>query len=62
VVALSVLREGAETVLFVSGLMAGTSMSTGELITSALAGVSLGVCAGWLVYAGLGFIKTSQAF
>ena len=62
VVALSVLREGAETVLFVSGLMASTSMSTAELITSAFAGVSLGVCAGWLVYAGLGFIKTSRLF
>lgn len=62
VVALSVLREGAETVLFVSGLMASTSMSTGELITSAFAGVSIGVCAGWLVYAGLGFIKTSRLF
>jgi high-affinity iron transporter len=62
VVALSVLREGAETVLFVSGLMAGSTMSTGELISSAVAGVALGICAGWLVYKGLGFIKTSRLF
>lgn len=62
VVALSVLREGAETVLFVSGLMAGATMSTGELISSAIAGVALGIGAGWLVYAGLGFIKTSRLF
>jgi high-affinity iron transporter len=62
VVALSVLREGAETVLFVSGLMAGSTMSTSELISSAVAGVALGICAGWLVYKGLGFIKTSRLF
>jgi high-affinity iron transporter len=62
VVALSVLREGAETVLFVSGLMAGATMSPGELISSAVAGVALGICVGWLVYAGLGFIKTSRLF
>jgi len=62
VVALSVLREGAETVLFVSGLMAGSTMGTGELISSAFAGVTLGISAGWLVYAGLSFIKTSRLF
>jgi len=42
--------------------MAGSTMSTGELISGAFAGVALGICAGWLVYAGLGFIKTRRLF
>jgi high-affinity iron transporter len=62
VVALSVLREGAETVLFVSGLMAGSTMAIAELISSTVAGVALGIFAGWLVYTGFSFIKTSRLF
>jgi len=62
VVALSVLREGAETVLFVSGIVAGSTLSIGELLSSSLIGIALGALAGWLVYAGLAFFKTSRLF
>jgi high-affinity iron transporter len=61
-VALSVLREGAETVLFVSGLASGSSESQGALFFSVVLGLGLGVFAGWLIYTGLGRIKPQRLF
>ncbi len=61
-VALSVLREGAETVLFVSGLMTGSAESQGALISSVAIGLAMGAFAGWLIYAGLGQVKPQRLF
>ncbi len=61
-VGLSVLREGAETVLFVGGLVSGSSESTATIAFSVLAGLASGALAGWLVYAGLGKVKPQRLF
>jgi len=61
-VALSVLREGAETVLFVAGLMTGSSESQGLLISSVAIGLAMGAFAGWLIYKGLGQVKPQRLF
>ncbi len=61
-VALSVLREGAETVLFVAGLMKESSESQGALISSVTIGLAVGAFAGWLMYAGLGRVKPQHLF
>jgi len=61
-VSLSVLREGAETVLFVAGLTAGSNQSLGDLIASVAIGLGLGTFAGWLIYAGLGQVKPQRLF
>ena len=61
-VGLSVLREGAETVLFVGGLVSGSSESAATIAFSVLAGLASGVLAGWLVYAGLGKVKPERLF
>jgi high-affinity iron transporter len=61
-VALSVLREGAETVLFVAGLLKGSSESQGALISSITTGLAVGAFAGWLIYAGLGRVKPHHLF
>jgi len=61
-VALSVLREGSETVLFVAGLTAGSAESQNALISGVAAGLALGALAGWLIYAGLGKVKPQRLF
>jgi high-affinity iron transporter len=61
-VALSVLREGAETVLFIAGLLSGENESTGRLLLSAATGLGLGISVGWLVYAGLKKISSKRLF
>ena len=60
VVALSVLREGAETVLFVAGYAAGSGPN-GTLI-GALAGVLCGSAVGALIYLGLSRIPMQSMF
>ena len=60
VVALSVLREGAETVLFVAGFATGTG-PTGTLI-AALAGVLSGTAVGAVIYLGLSRIPIQRMF
>ena len=61
-VALSVLREGAETVLFVAGVMSSPDTSEAKLFTGAALGLGLGSLVGWLIYAGLGKIKPRYLF
>ena len=61
-VGLSVLREGAETVLFVSGLVSGSEESAFAVTVSVLAGLASGALAGFLVYAGLGKVKPQRLF
>lgn len=62
-VALAVLREGAETVLFVGGaLTGGAAASTGEVVLAGTIGVALGVGAGWIIYGGLSRIPARHVF
>jgi high-affinity iron transporter len=61
-VALSVLREGAETVLFVAGLMSSADANEVGMAVGALLGLSLGCFTGWLIYAGLGRIRPQYLF
>jgi high-affinity iron transporter len=62
-VALAVLREGAETVLFVGGALTGaTGTSSADVALSCLLGVGLGVGAGALIYSGLSRIPTRHVF
>lgn len=62
-VALAVLREGAETVLFVGGSVtsASTSVSSSVLLSCAL-GLAAGAVAGLLIYSGLSFIPARRLF
>ena len=60
VVALSVLREGAETVLFVAGYATGSGL-TGTL-TGALVGVLTGSAIGALIYLGLSRVPMQRMF
>ncbi len=61
-VALAVLREGAETVLFVAGLSASEDNTRSSMVLSVLVGLSLGSCVGWLIYSGLGKLKPHRLF
>ncbi|MDD5332342.1 MAG: FTR1 family protein [Rhodoferax sp.] len=61
-VALAVLREGAETVLFVAGFMSGSAGSGLPMLLGALTGLALGSLAGLLIYLGLARIKTQHLF
>ena len=61
-VALAVLREGAETVLFVGGALSGSGVASGELILSVISGLALGAMAGALLCRGLGQISPKRLF
>ena len=61
-VGLSVLREGAETVLFVAGLVSGSEESSATIVLSVVAGLAAGALAGALVYAGLDKVKPQRLF
>ena len=60
VVALSVLREGAETVLFVAGYASGAGAN--DTVTGALAGVLCGSATGAIIYLGLSRIPVQRMF
>jgi high-affinity iron transporter len=63
VVALAVLREGAETVLFVGGSLVGsTAVSGAAVLTAGALGLAGGVLVGAAVYAGLTHIPTRRVF
>jgi high-affinity iron transporter len=61
-VALAVLREGAETVLFVSGSLTGSTSSGASVLLSGAAGLGLGVLVGVVLYAGLSRIPARHVF
>lgn len=62
-VALAVLREGAETVLFVGGILTGSgSVPWGEVFMACAVGVLLGVGAGVVIYGGLSRLPTKHVF
>jgi high-affinity iron transporter len=52
IVGLAVLREGSETVLFLYGI-AASGQGQSSMMIGGLIGISLGIAAGFLVYAGL---------
>lgn len=62
VVALAILREGSETVLFVYGIAAADGTPTVPLLTGGLAGVALGAGVGYAIYAGLLRIPVQRLF
>lgn len=61
-VSMTVLREGAETVLFVAGLASGSAEGMGSLMLGAALGLMLGVAVGWLIYTGLGKVQPRRLF
>jgi len=61
-VALAVLREGAETVLFVGGALTGAAVRPEEVIVACAVGVSFGVGAGVVIYGGLSRLPTRHVF
>ncbi|MEJ8839035.1 FTR1 family iron permease [Ramlibacter sp. AN1133] len=64
-VALAVLREGAETVLFVGGALTGAgagAVHPGEVVVSCALGVFSGVGAGLVIYGGLSRLPTRHVF
>lgn len=59
---LAVLREGAETVIFVAGLVAGSTESGAQLLFAAGLGLLAGAASGVLIYFSLARIKAQQLF
>lgn len=53
IIALAVLREGSETVLFLYGIATAGSQSTHTVLVGGLLGLTGGVAVGWTLYAGL---------
>jgi high-affinity iron transporter len=62
VVALAVLREGAETVLFVAGLATGATADWHGMMAAAALGLAGGVAFGLLIYLGLSRIRPHKLF
>ena len=61
-VGLSVLREGAETVLFVAGLATGAQASARSMVPAAAIGIAGGSLLGLLIYLGLSRVKPQRLF
>ncbi|MBX3604327.1 MAG: FTR1 family protein [Piscinibacter sp.] len=62
-IALAVLREGAETVLFVGGSLVGSGgTSTGPALAAGLLGLLAGALVGVIIYAGLARIPARHVF
>jgi high-affinity iron transporter len=62
VVALAVLREGSETVLFLYGLMSGGEANTASVVTGGTLGLLTGAVFGFILYAGMLRIPMRQLF
>ena len=62
VVGLSVLREGAETVLFLYGIAANPTVSVSGIFFGGVMGVVVGSIAGFLIYLGLVQFSTKHFF
>ena len=61
-VAMTVLREGAETVFFVAGLVSGSTEGIASLVVGAMIGFALGVAVGFAIYRGLGYLNPRRLF
>jgi len=53
IVGLAVLREGSETVLFLYGIAASESGRSSSMLVGGVVGMTLGIAAGYMIYAGL---------
>jgi high-affinity iron transporter len=53
VIAVAVLREGSETVLFLYGVAIAGEGSAGTMLAGGAVGLAAGVAVGWLLFAGL---------
>ena len=62
VVALAVLREGAEVVLFLYGIAASTGASAASLAAGGALGIAAGAAVSWLLYRGLLVIPVRHLF
>ncbi len=62
VVAIAVLREGSEVVLFLYGAATAAQGDTSSLVTGGLIGLSMGVLTGAAIYYGLIRIPTGRIF
>jgi high-affinity iron transporter len=62
VVGAAVLREGSETVLFLTGIARGGDTSVRDFVLGGLLGTAAGVAAGMLIYLGLLRIPTRHLF
>jgi high-affinity iron transporter len=62
VVAMAVLREGSELVLFLYGVATSASGEAGGMLSGALAGLALGAAAGAALYFGLLRIPSARLF
>ena len=58
----SVFREGAESVLFLWGVMSGTGESVGRVVTGGLLGLAAAVVVAWLLFQGGRRIPLRQFF
>lgn len=62
VVAIAVLREGAEVVLFLAGIAASTKAGAAALATGGALGIAAGAGVSWLLYRGLLTIPLHRLF
>jgi high-affinity iron transporter len=62
VVAVAVMREGSEVVLFLYGVVATTHTDPVALATGGMAGLALACATSWLLYRGLVFIPLRRLF
>lgn len=62
VVAVAVLREGAEVVLFLYGIVISTNLKEGELLAGSVLGLMLGAAVTFVLYRGLIAIPVARMF
>jgi high-affinity iron transporter len=62
VVAVAILREGSEVVLFLYGIAASGGGAPAAMLLGGLGGIGLGVALSWLIYRGLLAIPTGKLF
>jgi high-affinity iron transporter len=62
VVAVAVLREGSEVVLFLFGIASSGGSSPGAMLAGGLVGVAGGAAVSWLIYRGLLAIPAGRLF
>ena len=62
VVAIAVLREGSEVVLFLFGIAAGGGADPAAMLAGGLLGVAGGAAISWVIYRGLLAIPTGKLF
>jgi high-affinity iron transporter len=62
VVAVAILREGSEVVLFLYGVVASTKAGPGPLVLGSALGIAAGGLVSWLIYRGLVAIPLKRLF